>query len=79
MNNQDMPAHPQSGFSDVDTSWTSEDCGGVGETKREKAFWQVYSAINLHPSNHCFDYDALAISTVKIVNAGFRALGEDEA
>jgi hypothetical protein len=62
MNNQDMPANAQS------TILYDEDCG---ETKREKAFWQVYSALIPH-RNGVWEDDAN--EAMGFVNAGFKAL-----
>lgn len=45
-----------------------------GETKREKAFWQVYSAMIGNSAQH---YDKLAIEAITAVNAGFKALESD--
>ena len=82
MNNQDMPAHPQSGSSTGRTTYLSSDLGGVGETKREKAFWQVYSAmvggIYSDYNNVSVGAEALAAEAAGVVDVGFKALGEDE-
>ncbi len=85
MKNEDMPANAQS-FSMIDgecgtamTHLTKEEIiENKGETKREKAFWQVYSsictsAIHFNPDS-C---DELARHAINAVNAGFKALESD--
>jgi hypothetical protein len=85
MENENMPANPQS------FSMSEEDCGttithlsdadakeSMGETKREKAFWQVYSAMVKHPDDELSKYDTIAYFALEAVNAGFKALSENK-
>lgn len=69
MNNQDMPANPHP---PIDTG-SGIIPSRTGETKREKAFWQVYSAILSSGFSHHSPED-LAKEAVDSVNAGFKAL-----
>jgi hypothetical protein len=86
MKNENMPANPQS------FSMSEEDCGttithlsdadakeSMGETKQEKAFWQVYSALIACPiyGGWCI-FDEPAELALKAVNAGFKALSENK-
>lgn len=77
MKNQDMPANPQQGFSDGEQSWSSMDVGGTGETKREKAFWQVYSAMQSSEIYAECPHESTANQAIEAVNAGFKALESD--
>ena len=86
MKNEDMPANALSGDAYQDFAGYNEmkndssynpNC--QGETKREKAFWQVYSAMlvgytDLSPAA-C---DELARLSMNAVNAGFKALDEQD-
>ena len=85
MKNENMPANPQS------FSMSEEDCGttithlsdadaaeSMGETKREKAFWQVYSAMVMHPDDELSQYDTIAHFALEAVNAGFKALNKND-
>lgn len=45
-----------------------------GETKYEKAFWQVYSAMLADPEIGAAPYTDLAEYAISAVNAGFKAL-----
>jgi hypothetical protein len=78
MKNEDMPASPQSGFTDGDHPWCSVDCGGEGETKREKAFWQVYSALLASPNTTSVNEGDIASVAMTLVDEGFKALGEND-
>jgi hypothetical protein len=81
MNNQNIPANPVirletrkiNDFADqvCDVSYS-------GETKREKAFWQVYSSMLGHPETECSSYDNTANSALEAVNAGFKALESND-
>lgn len=78
MENQDMPVNPtiiSETFTFVGGKSKTVDVEYLGETKREKAFWQVFSA--MLDSNPCTEYDAIAYSAIKAVNAGFKALESD--
>lgn len=84
MKNEDMPANPQS-FS---MTGIDADCGtmmthyegyeaikNMGETKFEKAFWQVYSAIISSPTTSAdMLFPDIATIAVSAVNDGFKAL-----
>ena len=74
MKNQDMPANPCSFIeehlsSDGEKVLLKTDCNG--ETKFEKAFWQVYSSML---SNVNLNYEYIANDALKAVHAGFKAL-----
>ena len=77
MKNEDMPVYAQneSGYSDSRESKYHPYEVGMGETKFEKAFWQVYSAMIASPatSDDLLFPDIAAIS-VSAVNDGFKAL-----
>lgn len=45
-----------------------------GETKYEKAFWQVYSAIMSDPESKNFSHDDVAGFAIRATYAGFKAL-----
>ncbi len=84
MKNQDMPANPQS-FSMIEgecgtilTHYSGEEVQqNMGETKFEKAFWQVYSSMikNCHPdTENKHEFFHVAMKANEAVNAGFKAL-----
>lgn len=70
MKNQDMPANPHP---PIDTG-SGIIPSRTGETKREKAFWQVYSAMLSSVIFKDWDCDQISISAIEAVNAGFKAL-----
>ena len=88
MNNRDMPANPAIGeirkydnsihdAYDVDKEYWHF----AGETKFEKAFWQVYSAMlsdtkDFSPHHMNAEYVGAARNAIDAVNAGFKALEE---
>jgi hypothetical protein len=72
MNNEDIPANP------VYSKKGERSLLSVGETKREKAFWQVYSAIISSPATNVdVLFPDIAEIALSAVNAGFKALGEN--
>ena len=71
MKNQDTPANPVSP-NKHDHQWAAARDGG--ETKYEKAFWQVYSAIMSDPKLADADAPDMAEFAINAVNAGFEAL-----
>ena len=75
MKNQDMTVNPHPPIERESGEYIPS---SIGETKREKAFWQVYSsictsAIHFNPDS-C---DELARHAINAVNAGFKALESD--
>ena len=72
MNNQDMPANPSTNWEDCEELESQSD----GETKREKAFWQVFTAMAAIKSDGRYfdDFDDTAKIALDAVNAGFKAL-----
>ena len=84
MNNQDMPANPM--FDNdanpcmIRLEGSNTKKAVEGETKFEKAFWQVYSAMLSDPApftnidNPFINIDELAGYAINAVNAGFKAL-----
>jgi hypothetical protein len=81
MKNQDMPANPATRTEKRNTKGfgaVSCDVSYIGETKREKAFWQVFSAMLGHPDMVNDTYDGTANNALEAVNAGFRALENDD-
>ena len=79
MNNQDMPASPI--FNNeakprmvVDKDSMSKiEKPAVGETKYEKAYWQVLSAMLTSGFSH-HSPEELATEAIEATNAGFKAL-----
>jgi len=73
MKNQDMPANPVSHatLTELPDLCVTE---STGETKYEKAFWQVYSA--MCTDGDVIDCNALAEFAIKATDAGFKALEE---
>ena len=69
MNNQDMPANPSTNWKNCEELENQYD----GETKREKAFWQVYSAMLSSGFSH-HSPEELAAEAIEATNAGFKAL-----
>ena len=63
-----MPARPSTNWADSDELVSQFD----GETKFERAFWQVYSA--MCTNGDVVDYSALAEFTIRATDAGFEAL-----
>ena len=61
-----MPANP------VDYNEKHEE--EIGETKYEKAFWQMYSSMVIDPELANSGYDSIADYAIEAVNAGFKAL-----
>ena len=81
MKNQNMPANPLiSG--DIQTQCKIAGTNDVievqkmlnGETKYEKAFWQVYSSVMSDPNLVDADAPDMAEYAISAVNAGFKAL-----
>jgi hypothetical protein len=60
MSNQDTPANP-----------ITDESQWIGETKREKAFWLLYSQALVTSTG---SYDLIAQVAIEAVNAGFKAL-----
>jgi len=75
MKNQDIPASPvpHETLTEMPSLCVTE---SMGETKYEKAFWQVYSAIVSDPSLDHATTEQMADFAIKAVNAGFKALGK---
>ena len=81
-----MPANPVKGcdgrlLSEVDIKCGALDGVAVGETKREKAFWQVYSSMLGHTQsevNSKGEFDSIAKDAIDAVNAGFKALENND-
>lgn len=63
MSNQDTPANP-----------ITDESQWIGETKREKAFWQTYNTMILMSGGSETTYDQVASTAIEAVNAGFKAL-----
>ena len=70
MKNQDMPARPSTNWADSEVSVIQFE----GETKFEKAFWQMYSSMVIDPELANSGYDSIADYAIEAVNAGFKAL-----
>lgn len=82
MKNQDMPVNILRGANGLVFTEDDFECGALegvlmGETKREKAFWQIYSAMLSHPETEGSTYDITAEFAIEAVDAGFKALGSD--
>ncbi len=86
MKNQDMPANSTKGrLARKESEVWDYQVGNddkfqfVGETKREKAFWQVYSAMIVikQDGRYFDDFDDTAKFALDAVNAGFKALEID--
>ena len=71
MNNEDMPAHPV--VKTDNSGWVFK-----GETKREKAFWQVYSALLSSPNTTSVNEGDIASVAITLVDEGFKALSEND-
>tara|TARA_R110001599_G_scaffold202205_1_gene399032 strand:- start:308 stop:550 length:243 start_codon:yes stop_codon:yes gene_type:complete len=76
MKNQETPANPvpHENISEMPTVCITE---SMGETKYEKAFWQVYSEMikNCHPdTDNKHEFLHAARKATEAVNAGFEAL-----
>ena len=76
MNNQDMPVSPatiKERFAFAGRDSVTVDVEYSGETKREKAFWQVFSAMLSTGFSH-HSPEELAAEAIEATNAGFKAL-----
>ena len=76
MNNQDMPVSPatiKERFAFAGRDSVVADVEYSGETKREKAFWQVFSAMLSSGFSH-HSPEELAAEAIKTTDAGFKAL-----
>jgi len=73
MKNQDTPENPLSNdtLSEMPSVCMTE---SMGETKYEKAFWQVYSAIMSDPEAKSNNIDNVADFAIRATDAGFKAL-----
>ena len=72
MNNQDMPVTPIRDHKNGHQLRVGDKkCDG--ETKREKAFWQVFSAMLSSGFSH-HSPEELAAEAIKTTDAGFKAL-----
>lgn len=77
MSNQDMPANPATRVETRNTEGfgaLSCDVTYSGETKREKAIWQVYSAMLVHSDTCELTFYDTARVAIKAVDAMFKAL-----
>ena len=72
MCDQDMPANPV--LDKTGHVKRIEDLQCNGETKREKAFWQVYSAMLSNKDCCRISYDDIASKAIYALKAGFDAL-----
>jgi len=70
MNNQDRSAVPHPSIS---LRAAGEVEASTGETKYEKAYWQVFSAMLSTGFSH-HSPEELAVEAIEAVNAGFKAL-----
>lgn len=85
MKNEDCPASPTEGKLNRDSmevlDYQVAD-GDVfrftGETKRENAFWQVYSAMLIDPEHRACDYYLIADRAIAAVNVGFKVLEQGD-
>ena len=81
MKNENMPANPATGavykesktLEYTRTEDNEDHWHFPGETKFEKAFWQVYSAMASNPEI-ATPYKDLAKLAINAVNSGFKAL-----
>ena len=81
MKSQDIPASPtkitvvdwEAGKID-NYQFGNRSIVSMGETKYEKAFWQVYSAMVVDPELADSGYDNIADHAIEAVNTGFKAL-----
>ena len=76
MNNQDMPVSPatiKERFAFAGRDSVVADVEYSGETKYEKAYWQVFSAMLSSGFSH-HSPEELAAEAIEATNAGFKAL-----
>lgn len=80
IDNKDMPANPCTYKQQTKTGmgYGEKTVHEKGETKREKAFWQIYSAMVACPESVIgrLSYDEIAINAIEATNAGFKALSD---
>lgn len=57
--------------------YRNQSVSGTGETKREKAFWQVYCAMISNSTPTRLTFEDQAQEVMRIVDAGFAELNKE--
>ena len=77
MNNQDMPVSPatiKERFAFAGRDSVVADVEYSGETKREKAFWLMFSSMLASPIYEGWDCYQISVAAIEATSAGFEAL-----